>query len=115
MLCGCMTKKLYLLLFVVGAGAWLYWMAPWMMANGFNVQAIWDAMCANTVCMASCMSKCLASLTVILACVSEGMCGRMRMAWLPAVVTVVMSVGAGLPLYLAMRDNGGSCSCSAMS
>ncbi len=94
-------KTLYLILFIAGVAIPISVFLPWLAAHGMNVRLFAQELFANRISTFFALDLLLTAVCVLHLARLER--ERLRLWWVPALVTVLIGVSAGLPLLLYLR------------
>ncbi len=94
-------KTLYLVLFIAGVAVPMSAFLPWLAAHGMDIRLFAQELFANRISTFFALDLLLTAICVLHLALQERR--RLRFWWVPAVVTVLIGVSAGLPLLLYLR------------
>lgn len=96
--------KLYLLLTVLGIvipfGAFI----PWVINNGLDFIALFNAAIVNPISIFSWLDVLVAALVLLIFIVVDGKRNKVKYHWLAVLGTLSVGVSFGLPLYLYLKE-----------
>ncbi len=94
-------KTLYLILFIAGVAVPMSAFLPWLAAHGMNLRLFAQELFANRISTFFALDLLLTAICVLHLARLERK--RLRLWWVPVLVTVLIGVSAGLPLLLYLR------------
>ena len=94
---------LYLGLAFLGAVAPYSFLGQFLIANGLNLAEFKAQLTSTPVGSYFGLNMLVAALVTVLFILGEGKRLKMRGLWLPLLITVVVGVSCGLPLFLYLR------------
>ena len=97
-------RHLYLLLFVIGAILPYTQYVPFILTRGWNVQIFFQQLLANQISIGFTLDLVIAAIVFIIFIFVEGARLKMRFLWLPLLVTLIIGLSSGFPLFLYMRQ-----------
>ena len=101
-----MTKKnIYLVLTILGVFLPYSLFLPWLLEHGYDLPLFLSELFVNAISGTGGLDILAVTLTIIVFVVIEGRRLGVSHYWIPAVGSVLVGVGFGLPLFLYMREN----------
>ena len=97
-------KTAYLLLCVLGTALPYWQFLPWAMEHGLNLSLFFRELFANRIGGFFGMDVLVSALTLAFFVFSEGKQANVRARWLPIVAVVTVGVSLGFPLFLYLRE-----------
>ena len=97
-------KTAYLLLCVLGAALPYSQFLPWALEHGLDLALFFRELFANRIGGFFGMDVLVSAVTLVLFVSTEGRRRQMRGLWLPIAAVVTVGVSLGLPLFLYLRE-----------
>jgi len=98
------ARRVYLILCVLGFALPYSQFLPWLLEHGFNLSLFFSELFANRISTFFAMDVIVSAIVLIWFIQSEGKHLRMRLLWLPTIVTLIAGVSFGFPLFLFLRQ-----------
>src|SRR5215471_6390503 len=97
-------RHFYLILCVLGIVLPYSQFVPWLLEHGLNFGLFLRELFANRISAFFAMDVIVSAIVLIWFIQSEGKHLRMRLLWLPTIVTLIAGVSFGFPLFLFLRQ-----------
>ena len=97
-------KTIYLGLSILGAVVPYAVLIPWILENGPDVRLLFQEITATRMALYGWLDAVGGGVALIAWIVLEQPHRKVRLAWLPVLLTVAVAVSCGLPLYLYLRE-----------
>jgi hypothetical protein len=95
-------KAMYLILCVLGVVLPYWQFVPWVIANGLNMRFFVEQLFANRIGAFFGMDVLVSAIALLVFARSEHLEGFLR--WLPLIAVLTVGVSLGLPLLLYLRE-----------
>src|SRR5450755_1814821 len=95
-------KAAYLILCVLGVVLPYWQFVPWLVANGLNLRLFVEQLFANRIGAFFGMDVLVSAIALLVFARSERLEGFLR--WLPLIAVLTVGVSLGLPLLLYLRE-----------
>lgn len=96
--------KLYLLLTILGIvipfGAFI----PWLVNNGLDFSALFNAAIVNPISIFAWLDVLVAALVLLTFIVVDGKRNKVKYQWLAVLGTLTVGLSFGFPLYLYLKE-----------
>ena len=96
--------KVYLLLTVLGIVIPFGAFVPWLLNNGIDFTALYQAAMVNPISIFAWLDVLVAALVLLTFIIVDGKRNNVRYAWLAVIGTISVGVSCGLPLYLYLKE-----------
>ncbi len=100
-----MTRKnVYLLLAILGIVLPYTLFLPWLLEHGLDFQLFFHELFINDITGAGGLDILAVTIAIVVFIVFEGKRVGVSKFWIPALGTIMLGVGFGLPLFLYLRE-----------
>ena len=100
-----MTRQnIYLLLALLGILLPYSLFLPWLLKNGLDFQLFFQELFINDIAGTGGLDILAVTIAIVVFIVFEGKRLAVQKFWIPALATIMIGVGFGLPLFLYMRE-----------
>lgn len=96
--------KLYLLLTVLGIAIPFGAFIPWLVTNGLDFIALFNAAIANPISIFAWLDVLVSVLVLLTFIVVDGKRSKVKYRWLAVLGTLSVGVSFGFPLYLYLKE-----------
>ena len=97
-------QNIYFILAVLGILLPYSLFLPWLLEHGLDFQLFFSELFANDIAGTGGLDILAVTLVIVVFIVFEGKKLLIKYYWIPALATVFVGVGFGLPLFLCMRE-----------
>ncbi|HIP46899.1 MAG TPA: DUF2834 domain-containing protein [Campylobacterales bacterium] len=100
-----MTRKnMYLLLAFLGILLPYSLFLPWLLKHGLDFQLFFQELFINDIAGTGGLDILAVTIAIVVFIIFEGKRLAVKKFWIPALGTIMIGVGFGLPLFLYMRE-----------